>query len=50
MPVITLEAAKLNKDQKKQLVNEFTATASKIMNIPEQAIFVFLKENSLENI
>ncbi|WP_026881563.1 4-oxalocrotonate tautomerase DmpI [Clostridium akagii] len=50
MPVITLEAAKLNKDQKKQLVNEFTVTASKIMNIPEQAIFIFLKENSLENI
>lgn len=50
MPVITLEAAKLSKDQKKQLVNEFTVAASKIMNIPEQAIFVFLKENELENI
>lgn len=50
MPVITLEAAKLNKDQKKQLVNEFTVVASKIMNIPEQAIFIFLKENELENI
>lgn len=30
MPVITLESGKLNKEQKSQLVKEFTETASKI--------------------
>jgi len=50
MPVITLEAGKLNKEQKKELVEKFTATASNIMNVPQQAIIVFLKEISTENI
>lgn len=50
MPVITLEAGKLNKDQKRQLVKEFTDTASKIMNVPEQAFIVLLKENEMDNI
>jgi 4-oxalocrotonate tautomerase len=50
MPVITLEAGKLNKEQKIQLVKEFTGTASKVMNIPEQAFTVLLKENEPENI
>jgi len=50
MPVITLEAGKLNKEQKSQLVKEFTNTASKIMNVPEQAFIVLLKENEMDNI
>ncbi|MDT8715080.1 tautomerase family protein [Clostridium sp. 19966] len=50
MPVITLEAGKLNKDQKKKLVKEFTTLASNIMNVPEQAFIVLLKENEAENI
>lgn len=50
MPLITLEAGKLNKEQKSQLVKEFTATASKIMNVPEQAFIVLIKENQQENI
>lgn len=50
MPVITLEAGKLKKEQKNQLVKDLTATASKIMNVPEQAIIVLLKENELDNI
>ncbi|AKN31914.1 4-oxalocrotonate tautomerase [Clostridium carboxidivorans P7] len=50
MPVITLEAGKLNKEQKSQLVKEFTATASSVMNVPEQAIIVLLKENELDNV
>nr|WP_320024310.1 4-oxalocrotonate tautomerase DmpI [uncultured Acetobacterium sp.] len=50
MPVITLEAGKLNTDQKRQLVREFTDTAAKVMQIPEQAFIVFLKENEMENI
>jgi 4-oxalocrotonate tautomerase len=50
MPVITLEAGKLNKEQKSQLVKEFTETASKVMNVPEQAFVVLLKENEIDNI
>lgn len=50
MPVITVEAGKLNKEQKGQLVKDLTSKASEIMNIPEQAFIVFLKENDMENI
>jgi 4-oxalocrotonate tautomerase len=50
MPVITLEAGKINKEQKSQLVKKFTETASKVMNVPEQAIIVLLKENEQDNI
>ena len=50
MPTITLEAGKLNLDQKKQIVKEFTTTASKILDLPEEVFTVYLKENELENI
>jgi Uncharacterized protein, 4-oxalocrotonate tautomerase homolog len=50
MPVITLEAGKLNKEQKSRLVKEFTKVASKIMNVPEQAFIVLLKENEMDNV
>ena len=50
MPVITLEAASLNKEQKKQLVKEFTESAARIMNMPKDSFYVFLKENALDNV
>lgn len=50
MPVITLEAASLNKNQKKQLVEEFTESAARIMNMPKESFYVFLKENILDNV
>ncbi|MBU3074813.1 tautomerase family protein [Clostridium estertheticum] len=50
MPVITLEAGKLNKNQKSQMVKEFTTIASKVMNVPEQAFTVLIKENEQDNI
>jgi 4-oxalocrotonate tautomerase len=50
MPVITLESGKLNKEQKSQMVKEFTVTASKVMNVPEQAFIVLIKENEQDNI
>ncbi len=50
MPVITLEAASLSKEQKQRLAKEFTESAARIMNMPEEAFYVFLKENSLENV
>ena len=50
MPVITLEGSKLSEEQKSQLVKELTASAAKIMNAPEQAFVVLLKENEKDNI
>lgn len=50
MPVITLEAGKLNREQKSQLVKELTSKAAEIMKVPEQAIIVLLKENEMDNI
>ena len=50
MPVITLEAASLNGDQKTALIRELTASASRIMGLPPEAFFVFLKENGVENV
>ncbi len=50
MPVITVEGAKLSKEQKSALVKELTTSAASIMNTPEQAFVVLLKENEKENI
>ena len=50
MPVVTLEAAHLNVEQKRQLVEEFTDTVMRVTGLPKETIFVFLKENSADNI
>ncbi|MBQ7594511.1 MAG: tautomerase family protein [Synergistaceae bacterium] len=50
MPVITLEAGSLTKEQKEQLAKELTASASKITGIPEKGFITILKENSYDNV
>ena len=50
MPAITVEAAKLTKEQKTQLIAELTDSTSKILGLPKDIIFVFLKENAPDNI
>jgi 4-oxalocrotonate tautomerase len=50
MPVITIEAVKLTKEQKRNLVKELTTTAANIINVPEQIVTVYVKENELDNI
>ena len=50
MPVITVEAGILTKDQKERLAKELTKSASEIMGLPESAFFTFLKENPYENV
>lgn len=50
MPTITIEAGKVTKEQKAQLVKEFVTSASKILNIPEHAFVTYIKENEYENI
>ncbi|AIF53079.1 tautomerase family protein [Pelosinus sp. UFO1] len=41
MPVITIEAAKLSKEQKRELVASLTKSASSIMKTPEQAYVIY---------
>ncbi|MDD7794488.1 4-oxalocrotonate tautomerase DmpI [Clostridium sp. 'White wine YQ'] len=50
MPVIQLDGPKISKEQKEQLVKEFVTSASKILNIPEQAFVTVIKENDYDNI
>ena len=50
MPIITFENGHLTKEQKAELVCEFTDTASRITGIARQAFVVLIKENDTENI
>ncbi|MEJ8305153.1 4-oxalocrotonate tautomerase DmpI [Saccharibacillus sacchari] len=50
MPVITVEAGRLSKEQKQALATELTTSASAIMNVPESAFIVLIKESDRENI
>ena len=44
MPYISIESGKLTAEQKKQLIERLTATASEITHIPEQFFTVTIKE------
>lgn len=50
MPVITFEIGKLKKEQKTQIIKEFTESASRITGLPEEDFYVFLKENEADNV
>lgn len=50
MPVITLDAGKISKEQKAKLVKEFVSSASSILGIPEQAFVTIIRENDFDNI
>lgn len=50
MPVITLEAGKLTKEQKQTLAKEFTEITYKVTKVPKEAITVLLKENEADNV
>lgn len=50
MPVITLEAGKLTKEQKQLLAKEFTEITYKVTKAPKEAITVLLKENEADNV
>ena len=49
MPYISIESDKLTAEQKKQLIERLTSTASKITHIPEQFFTVTIKEVPDEN-
>ncbi|MEZ3531814.1 MAG: tautomerase family protein [Muribaculaceae bacterium] len=44
MPYISIEIGQLTSEQKKQLIERLTATASEITHIPEQSFTVIIKE------
>ncbi|PKM87201.1 MAG: 4-oxalocrotonate tautomerase [Firmicutes bacterium HGW-Firmicutes-12] len=50
MPVITIEGAKMSKEQKAKLVKEVVQKASEIMNVPEQAFVTLIRENDFDNV
>ena len=50
MPSITMELVKMSKEKKAQLVKEITESTSRLTGLPQQAIFVFIKENEQENV
>lgn len=49
MPYISIESGLLTTEQKKQLIERLTTTASEITNIPEQFFQVTIKEIPDEN-
>ena len=50
MPVITVEAGRLNEEKKQELVTILTQKAASIMKVKEQHFVVLIKENIPENI
>ncbi|MGB9936956.1 MAG: 4-oxalocrotonate tautomerase DmpI [Methanobacterium sp.] len=50
MPVITIEAPKMTKEQKEELVKEFAETASRILGLPVQAMVTIIHEVESENV
>ncbi len=49
MPYISVESGALTSEQKKELIERLTATASEITNIPAQFFTVTIKELPEEN-
>jgi 4-oxalocrotonate tautomerase len=50
LPVITIDSPKLSKDQKEQLVKEFSETASRVTGLPVEAMVVLIRECEPENV
>lgn len=50
MPVVVLETGKLNNEQKKQLISEFTKTVTTVTRVPEELVTIYIKENEPDNI
>jgi 4-oxalocrotonate tautomerase len=50
IPVITIEGPKLSKEQKAELVKEISEAASRIMNLPVEAMITIIREVESENV
>lgn len=49
MPYISVESGILSEEQKEQLIQRLTITASEIMNVPQEFFTVTIKELSDKN-
>lgn len=50
MPVITIDAGKMSKEQKAKLVKDLASKASETLNIPVDAFVTIIRENDFDNI
>ena len=50
MPIINMKGPKLNKNEKKELIQKFTEAASEVTQIPEDAFVVLLEEMDQDNV
>jgi 4-oxalocrotonate tautomerase len=50
MPVITINAPPINKEQKRELVSAFAKKASEVLNLPVSAMVIIINEVESENV
>lgn len=50
MPVITIDAPPMNREQKRELVSSFAKTASKVIGLPVSAMVIIIREVESENV
>ncbi len=50
MPVISIDAPPLSREQKAQLVKSFAETASEVMDLPVSAMVIIINEVEPENV
>ena len=50
MPVITIDAPVMSKEQKRQLVDKFAKSASEVLKLPVSAMVVIIREVESENV
>lgn len=50
MPVITIDAPVMSKEQKRQLVDKFAKSASEVLKLPVSAMIVIIREVESENV
>jgi 4-oxalocrotonate tautomerase len=50
MPVITVDAPSMSKEQKRDLVRSFAESASQVMNLPVSAMVIIIREVESENV
>ncbi len=50
MPFIQFDGPELSKEKKAELVAKLTQTSSEVLELPEQAFQILIRENSMDNI
>ena len=50
MPVIQIDCAEISKEKKIELVSKMTKVCNEVLNIPEQAFTIIIREAGKDNI